>query len=381
MSPRLTAKRIEQEDAISAPAVVLRFPSVTKAAPVSLYVAPDSSPSGVIPAVLECGERPCAQHFGPREWLKITLIVSLLAHLGAYVAFQISFESDLERAAGAAAAAASDGTITIPVDVIVEAILPSAPTPVNSSASESEKTAPQTEPTVSEIAKLMPPPPEPAPVVLPHAKVDLPPPPLPAPVVLPTQKEALELALPEEETAKPTDAKAAAVPEAPAVEKPDETPPLPQPRRTQPERQEKREEVKEPERKPSPQKSAPSRAASPNRAASSDSAGRAGAGGAAEAGGRAAISSYFARVQAHLSRQVYPTEARAGGVSGIVRVVFSLGRDGRVLSVSLAQGSGKSVLDQAALAIVRGAAPFPPFPSEITESRLELGAPIRFDLR
>ncbi len=377
MAPQLTAKRIQHDAVSTAPAVVLRFPAGGKAAPLALSTLADTKPSGAIPASPECGERPCAHHFGFREWLRITLIVSLLAHLAAYAAFQLSFENDLERAAGAAASAATDGTITIPIEVVVEAMLPSAPSPTNASEAESKPT----EPTNVEISKLMPPPPQPAPVVLPQAKVELPPPPQPAPVVLPTQKQAMELALPEEATAKPTEAKTAAVPEAPVIEQPDETPPMPEPRPKPAERQEKREEVREPERKSSPQKSAPSRAASPNRAASSDSAGRGGAGGAAEAGGQAAISSYFARVQAHLSRQVYPAEARAGGVSGIVRVVFALGRDGRVLSVSLAQGSGKSVLDQAALAIVRGAAPFPPFPSEIMESRLELGAPIRFDLR
>jgi len=374
MVPQLTAKRIQHDAVSTAPAVLLRFPAGGKTAPVALSMPVDAKPSGALPASPECGERPCTHHFGFREWLRITLIASLLAHLTAYAGFQISFENDLERAAGAAASAASDGTIAIPIEVVVEAMLPSAPSPTNASEAESK-------PTNAEVAKLMPPPPQPAPVVLPQAKVELLPPPQPAPVVLPTQKQAMELALPEEATAKPTEAKTAAVPEAPVIEQPDETPPMPEPRRAPPERQEKREEVKEPERKPSPQKSAPSRAASPNRAASSDSAGRAGAGGAAEAGGRAAISSYFARVQAHLSRQTYPSEARASGVSGTVRVVFSLGRDGRVLSVSLAQGSGKSVLDQAALAIVRGAAPFPPFPSEIRESRLELGAPIRFDLR
>ncbi|HEX5777449.1 MAG TPA: TonB family protein [Xanthobacteraceae bacterium] len=379
MTPQLSAKRVERETAQPAPAVVLRFPTGNKAAPVSVGVRAGVTPSGVIPAAPECGERPCAHHFGLREWLRITVIVSLLVHLAAYVAFQLSFESDLERAAGAAAAAASDGTITIPVEVVVEATLPAAPTPVNANAADSEKAVPQTEPTVSEIAKLMPPPPEPAPVKLPEAKIDMPPPPEPAPVVLPTQKQAMELALPEEATAKPVEAKTAAIPEAPAFEQPDDTPPMPQPRRAPPKR-EKREEKKEAER-PSPQKSAPSRAASPSRAAAADSPGQSGAGGRADVGGRAAISSYFARVQAHLSRQVYPTEARASGVSGVVRVVFSLGRDGRVLSVSLAQSSGKSVLDQAALAVVRAAAPFPPFPSDIRESRLELGAPIRFDLR
>jgi protein TonB len=377
MAPQLSARKIERDAASTAPAVVLRFPGGGKAAPVSLRTPAHAQPSGVLPAAPECGDRHCTHHRGFREWLRITLIVSLFAHLVAYAAFQISFESDLERAAGAAAAAASDGTITIPVEVVVEAMLPSAPAPTNASESESKPV----EPTNAEVAKLMPPPPQPAPVVLPQAKVELPSPPHPEPVVLPTQKEAVALALPEEANAKPMETKTTAVPEAPVIEKPDDTPPRPQPRRTPAERQQKRQEAKDPEQKPSPPKSAPSRAASPSPAASSYSTGHAGADGAVETGGRAAISSYFARVQAHLARQAYPSEARASGVSGVVRVIFSLGRDGRVLSVSLAQGSGTSVLDQAALAVVRRAAPFPPFPADIRESRLDLGAPIRFDLR
>jgi protein TonB len=376
MSPRLSAKRIEREDAALAPAVVLRFPTVAKAAPVFLLASPAPNPSGVLPAAPECAERPCTHHFGLRDWLKFTLIASLLVHLAAYAAFHLSFENDLERAAGAAAAAASDGANTIPVEVVIETMLPSAPMPVDSSASKAKKTEPQKEPTNSEVARMMPPAPEPAPVKLPDAKVEMSRPPEAAPVVIPTEQQSQQLALPEEKTAKPVEAKTAAVPEAPL--KTEDAPPIPQPRRAPPQKHEKQEEAKPAER-PSPQ-SAPSRAASPSRPAASNSTGSSGAGGRSETGGQAAISTYFARVQAHLSRQAYPAESRAYG-SGVVRVVFVLGRDGRVLSVSVAQGSGQSELDRAALTVVRRAAPFPPFPSEIQGSRLELGAPILFNVR
>jgi protein TonB len=151
------------------------------------------------------------------------------------------------------------------------------------------------------------------------------------------------------------------------------------------------ERKREPERetrqakKPEPEKSepsTPSRAASPSRAAASGATGSSGGGGNADTGGRAAISSYQAQVLAHLSRhRVYPPEAQRAGLTGVARVTFSLARDGRVLSASLAGRSGEEILDQAALDMVRRAAPFPPFPAGISQSRLAFGAPIRFDLR
>src|SRR5690606_31699692 len=180
----------------------------------------------------------------------------------------------------------------------------------------------------------------------------LPPPPEPAPAALPTQQEAAQMALPVEANAPPSPAETAQTPVAPAATAVfEETAPMPLPR----------EPIRGAEKHES-SPSTPSRAASPSRSAGANSNGSSGADGAADAGGRAAISSYFARVQAHLSRhRIYPPEARASGASGVARVVFSLGRDGRVLSVSLARGSGHGVLDQAALAMVRRAAPFPPF--------------------
>lgn len=390
---RISTDRFERVAAPPLPGVVVPFPGA-KSAP-----APVSEPLAAAP---QPGERPTILPSSVRDWLRVALIASVLIHGAAYVAFNVSFEDDLERASGAAAAASSDGTITIPIEVVIESTLPAAPASTDATASDAERAVPtpteidpavpaefmpsppEPAPVVLPEAKIeMPAPPEPAPVVLPKAVVELPPPPKPAPVVLPTKQQAMELALPEEEIAKPVEAKTAAIPQAPAAPQAEEAPPMPLPRVAPPEVREKpREEPKQAARPPSPPKSAPARAAAPSRAASSGSAGRAGAGGAAETGGRAAMTSYFARVQAHLSRhRVYPQEARANGISGVARVVFSLGRDGRVLSVSLARGSGHGVLDQAALAMVRRAAPFPPFPPAIAASRLEMGAPIRFDLR
>jgi protein TonB len=315
------------------------------------------------------GERPTLAPFALRDWLKVALIASIAVHAIVYLVFQLRFEGDVERARGAAAALLSDGTITIPVEVVAESMLPSAPAPSNASsadASEPVPVPPQID--IEKIKELIPPPPEPARVLFPQAAIEMPEPHEPAPAVLPTREETARLALPEEESAPPLPAETAETPKVPASTMVFEaTAPMPVPR------------------EPIKQKSAPStasKAASPSRSAASNSTGSSGAGGAADAGGRAAISSYFARVQAHLLRhRVYPPEARASGITGVASVVFSLGRDGSVLSASLARGSGHAVLDQAAVAMVRRAAPFPPIPAEIAVSRLEMGAPVRFDLR
>ena len=311
-----------------------------------------------LPLTPVAAERPTLLTPKVREWLRVTLIVSLVIHALVYLAFQLRFHDDLERAAGAAAALSRQGTITIPVEVVVEAMLPSAPSPTNATA---EDTKPE------EIDDLTPTPPDPAPVVMPKelTKIELPAPPEPAPLALRAPERAEKLALPEEQTAPPRLVEAAPVPRAPAAVRVEQAP-VP----------EKREQAKKTAR------AAPSAAASPSRAATSDTNGNSGSGGAADAGGSAAISSYDAQVRAHLTQhRVYPPEARERGVTGVARVQFALGRDGRVLAASLVGGSGERVLDSAALDMVRRASPFPPFPAGVTQARMDFAAPIRFDLR
>jgi protein TonB len=334
------------------PAVVLPFPvRVAEAAPA------DAEGASLAPTPV-AAERPTLLSSKVREWLRVTLIVSVAIHVIVFVAFQLRFHDDLERAAGAAASLSSQGTVTIPVDVVVEAMLPSAPSPTNATAEDAKPEM---------IDELLPAPPDPAPVVMPNelAKVELPPPPEPAPLALPVPEQAEKLALPEEQTASTRPVEAAPVPRAPAAVKVEQAS-VP----------EKREQSKKTAR------SAPSSAASPSRAAASDSNGSSGAGGHADTGGNAATSSYQAQVLAHLSRhRVYPPEARERGATGVARVQFALGRDGRVLSASLIGGSGERVLDSAALDMVRRASPFPPFPAGVTQARMDFAAPIRFDLR
>jgi len=57
---------------------------------------------------------------------------------------------------------------------------------------------------------------------------------------------------------------------------------------------------------------------------------------------------------------VYPPQARRNGIEGKVVVEFVLLADGGIRDLVLLAGSGFPVLDAAALAAVRGAAPYPP---------------------
>ncbi|MGY4573539.1 energy transducer TonB [Bradyrhizobium sp. USDA 3256] len=162
---------------------------------------------------------------------------------------------------------------------------------------------------------------------------------------------------------------------APPEQKPQITPPKPEPAKVVPERRPEpvkpkvvRREAKKPsEATPAPRTSAPSRAERQAPAASAISAGAA----------ASAIAAYNARVRAHLLRfHSYP--AGGNGQRGVVRLVFTLGRGGQVLSSHLGGSSGNPTFDARALAMVRQAQPFPAFPSEITQGSMGFSVPVAF---
>lgn len=67
--------------------------------------------------------------------------------------------------------------------------------------------------------------------------------------------------------------------------------------------------------------------------------------------------------------------------SGHVLVQFHLAPSGELLSREIAQSSGQAALDEAALASVDRAAPFPPIPSEASVGPLTLTVPFDYVLR
>ncbi|GEM_PF-1743171 len=105
-----------------------------------------------------------------------------------------------------------------------------------------------------------------------------------------------------------------------------------------------------------------------------------GSGGRREAdGGRADASNYAGRVLAHLQRHKrYPSSAARRRLSGVVTIRFSIDASGRLRGVSLRGSSGEQVLDEAALAMVRRADPFPKIPGGLGRNAMSFTVPVRF---
>ena len=66
-----------------------------------------------------------------------------------------------------------------------------------------------------------------------------------------------------------------------------------------------------------------------------------------------------------VGNQHYPDEARLNEIFGSLRMMVAIRPDGSVAEIRVLQGSGQQVLDQAAVDIVRLAAPFDVFPAEL----------------
>ncbi len=76
----------------------------------------------------------------------------------------------------------------------------------------------------------------------------------------------------------------------------------------------------------------------------------------------------------------YPEEARRQRIYGSLRLLVSINRDGTLYEVQVLEPSGQPMLDQAALRIVRLAAPYAPFTGDMAEfDRLEIIRTWRFE--
>jgi protein TonB len=87
---------------------------------------------------------------------------------------------------------------------------------------------------------------------------------------------------------------------------------------------------------------------------------------------RAALANWQSQVQARLNRN---KRTPRGSGSGTVRVAFAMDANGRVVSVRVAGSSGVPTLDQAAVALVQRASPFPAPPSG---RQVSLTVPVAF---
>jgi protein TonB len=75
----------------------------------------------------------------------------------------------------------------------------------------------------------------------------------------------------------------------------------------------------------------------------------------------------------------YPAAARRDGVEGRVVLRITVARDGRVTGLVLAGPSGSEILDQAAMAVLRGAV-VPPFPAGMPQDSVIVTVPLRYAL-
>ena len=77
----------------------------------------------------------------------------------------------------------------------------------------------------------------------------------------------------------------------------------------------------------------------------------------------------------------YPRRAQARRQEGVVRLFIAVGRDGTVLEARIEQSAGHKLLDQAALDMLKRAAPLPHPPDTLPGDRVEIVVPVHFFLK
>lgn len=101
--------------------------------------------------------------------------------------------------------------------------------------------------------------------------------------------------------------------------------------------------------------------------------------GEAQSGGDATqLLAYKGTVRKALERTKVVPRSRG---TGTVLVRFKVGPTGQLISSEIQESSGSKALDEAAIAAVTRAAPFPPMPAEIAGEPIEMMVPYRFSIR
>ena len=72
---------------------------------------------------------------------------------------------------------------------------------------------------------------------------------------------------------------------------------------------------------------------------------------------------------------------RAAERVGNVVVRFVIGPTGELVSREVTQSSGSTTLDEAAVASIDRAAPFPPMPDEVASGTMVVSVPFKFSVR
>ena len=372
-------------------------------APLRLVVSRAEAPFEISPALAFRPAPPLAATAGDKPFL-VAAALALAIHAAALAWMVAGPSDDAARSAGAA----EDLILLegIPVELVES--MPTPEAPPTEAAVEPETAVEEAPPEVPE--ETIEPPPDPPDPVEPVPPPEEPPPPPPQSEPEPEPPTPVDEALP------PAEAETGELPARPdemppALEPPpEETPPPvveppPPPEETPPEQPPPEEEPAEPpppdpktvppprprpERtvvaekppapKPAEQKPAAPPPSAPTASSSAARSGGAGGGGAAQTAGKAAESAYRAQVAAKLARsKFYPNAARRDRLTGRATVRFTLNASGRVTAVKVVRSAGSRILDDAAVDMVRRAAPYPPIPRGLGAT-ITIQAPIGFQV-
>lgn len=94
------------------------------------------------------------------------------------------------------------------------------------------------------------------------------------------------------------------------------------------------------------------------------------------------MEAYGADVKVRIeSRKNYPPAARRSRLTGDVVLSFDVSRDGSLHAATIARSSGSALLDRAALASLRAAAPFSPFPVSASAANQTFNITLTFRLQ
>lgn len=85
-----------------------------------------------------------------------------------------------------------------------------------------------------------------------------------------------------------------------------------------------------------------------------------------------------ARYQSQVTRKVRNALRTLRGQAGLVVVAFTVHANGQVSGIRIANSSGDAAIDQAGIDAVNRAAPFPPFPAEVSRTSWQFGVPLEY---
>ncbi|MBM3543284.1 MAG: TonB family protein [Alphaproteobacteria bacterium] len=97
-----------------------------------------------------------------------------------------------------------------------------------------------------------------------------------------------------------------------------------------------------------------------------------------EGGSTTEHTAYLGKLRTHLEQHKINPRTQ---LIGTAVVAFTVDASGEISSRRLSKSSGSKVLDEAAIASIERAAPFPPIPTELGRNHLEVSVPFKFTVR